>query len=258
MSDVISVSQEGKIAFLTMQGDARNSIDAPFLASFRQALVRVQESDARVLLIRSGREGFFSNGFDPDVFLGASREQMRGSFHALLLLGAELFFFPLPTISLIGGHAAGGGAFIATYADFRIMSQKKARIGFTEANLAMTVPSSALEILSRKIGYHNVLKTVLTGAMYKAEECLGYSLVDEIYEDEETATKKAESLAKRIAALPLISLRSLKKNASAWIPREHLDRLMLADLDEVEHMLVQPECQGAFAALKAGKRPRFD
>lgn len=258
MSGSVLVTYEGRIAVATMQGDERNSIDGRFLASFRQALHEVQASEARVLMIRSGREGFFSNGFDPDVFLGASKEQIRENFHALLQLGAELFFFPLPTVSLIAGHAAGGGAFIATYADFRIMSQKRSRIGFTEANLAMTVPSSALEILSRKIGYENVLKTVLTGAMYKAEECLAYHLVDEIYEDEETATRKAESLVKRIAALPAVSLRSLKKNAAAWIPRDHLEQLMLADLDEVEGLLVRPECQAAFAALKAGKRPSFD
>jgi enoyl-CoA hydratase/carnithine racemase len=138
------------------------------------------------------------------------------------------------------------------------MSMKKARIGFTEVNLAMTVPSSGLEILSRKIGYQNVLQTVLTGNLFKAEECLRYNIVDEICEDDETTVKKAEAMAKKIAGLPRTSLLSLKKNAAHWIPRDHFDRLIEEDLDEVEKLMVLPDCQNAFAALKAGKRPKFD
>jgi enoyl-CoA hydratase/carnithine racemase len=258
MSDPVRLQYDGRIANLIMDGDERNTIDDRFLDRFRSALQEVEKSEARVMIIRSAKEGYFSNGFNPDVFLGAPPEKIRASFKALLVMGAEQFFFPLPTISIVTGYAAGGGAFIAAYSDFRFMSMKKARIGFTEVNLAMTVPSSALEILSRKIGYQNVIQTVLTGNLFKAEDCLRYNLVDEIYEDDETTVKKAESLAKKIAGLPVSSLRSLKKNASTWIPRDHLEALMEKDLDEVEKLMVLPDCQNAFAALKSGRRPKFD
>lgn len=258
MSHPIQLSYEGPIAHLTMAGDEQNSIDDAFLDGFREALRQVGESASRVLLIRSAREGFFSNGFHPDVFLGAPKERIRASFHSLLRLGAEQFLFPIPTISLITGHAAGGGAFIAVYSDFRLMSMKKARMGFTEANLAMTVPSVALEILSRKIGYQNVLQSVLQGSMFKAADCLRLGLVDEIFDNDVITIKKAESLARRIAALPAVSTRSLKKNARAWIPADHLERQMEADLDEIEELMLRPECQEAFAALKSGRRPKFD
>lgn len=258
MSDPIRLQYDGRIANLIMDGDDKNTIDDRFLESFRNAMAEVEASDARVMVIRSAKPGYFSNGFNPDVFLGAPPEKIRKSFKALLVLGADQFFFPLPTISIITGYAAGGGAFIATYGDFRFMSVKKARIGFTEVNLAMTVPASALEILSRKIGYQNVVQTVLTGNLYKADECLRYNMVDEVCEDDETTVKKAEALARKIAALPRASLLSLKKNAAHWIPRDHLDKLMEEDLDEVEELMVQPDCQNAFAALKAGKRPKFD
>jgi enoyl-CoA hydratase/carnithine racemase len=258
MSDPIRLQYDGRIANLIMDGDDKNTIDDRFLASFRNAMNEVEKSEARVMVIRSAKEGFFSNGFNPDVFLGAPKDKIRASFKALLVMGADQFFFPLPTISLITGYAAGGGAFIAAYSDFRFMSMKKARIGFTEVNLAMTVPSSGLEILSRKIGYQNVLQTVLTGNLFKAEECLRYNIVDEICEDDETTVKKAEAMAKKIAGLPRTSLLSLKKNAAHWIPRDHFDRLIEQDLDEVEKLMVLPDCQNAFAALKAGKRPKFD
>ena len=258
MSNPVRVEYDARVANLIMDGDSKNTIDDAFLQSFQNSLDEIEKSDARVVLIRSTKDGFFSNGFNPDVFLGAPKDKIRASFKGLLVMGSNQFFFPLPTISLVTGYAAGGGAFIAAYSDYRFMSMKKARIGFTEVNLAMTVPASGLEILSRKIGYQNVIQTVLTGALYKAEECLRYNIVDEIYEDDETTIKKAEALAKKLSGLPLASLKSLKKNAQHWIPKDHFDALMEKDLDEVEKLMVLPECQNAFAALKAGKRPKFD
>ncbi|MFN3246707.1 MAG: enoyl-CoA hydratase/isomerase family protein, partial [Leptonema sp. (in: bacteria)] len=131
---------EDKIATIIMDSDKENTIDGEFIEDFRIALKEIQNTNAKVVVIESAKEDFFCNGFHPNVFLGASGEQIKKNMRDLLILGAEHFFYPLPTISVITGYAAGGGAFIASYNDFRFMSKKKSRIGFTEVNLAMTVP----------------------------------------------------------------------------------------------------------------------
>ncbi len=255
--DYVYYRLENKIATIVMDSDEQNTIDGKFISNFRNVLNEILKTDAKVVVIESSREDFFCNGFHPNVFLGASGNEIKNNMKDLLILGYEHFFYPLPTISVITGYAAGGGAFIATYNDFRFMSKKKSRIGFTEVNLAMTIPSIALEILSIKIGYQNLVQSVLIGKLFKAEECLKFNLVDEIFETHEETKHAAYKLAKQISSLPIQSLKSLKKGCQRWIPRDHFERQMELDLKEIEELMLQPDCIEAFTALKEKRRPKF-
>ncbi len=248
---------ENKVATIIMDSDKENTIDGEFIEDFRLALKEILNTNAKVVVIESAKEEFFCNGFHPNVFLGASGDQIKKNMKDLLILGAEHFFYPIPTISVVTGYAAGGGAFIASYNDFRFMSKKKSRIGFTEVNLAMTVPSTALEILAIKIGYQNLIQVVMLGKMLKAEECLKFNLVDEIFETHEETRNAAYKLAKQIANLPIQSLKSLKKGSQRWINREHFEVQMEKDLKEVEELMLHPDCMEAFSALKEKRRPKF-
>lgn len=248
---------ENKIATIIMDSDEENTIDGEFIADFRTVLKEILNTDAKVVVIESARDDFFCNGFHPNVFLGASGDKIKQNMKDLLILGSEHFFYPLPTISVITGYAAGGGAFIATYNDFRFMSKKKSRIGFTEVHLAMTVPSVALEILSIKIGYQNVIQSVLLGKLLKAEECLKFNLVDEIFDTHEETRTAAYKLAKQIASLPIQSLKSLKRGSQRWINTEHFEAQMEKDLKEIEELMLHPDCMEAFSALKEKRRPKF-
>ncbi len=248
---------EDKIAIITMDSDEQNTIDGEFISDFRMCLQEIPKTDAKVVIIESAREDYFCNGFNPNIFLGASGEEIKKKMRDLMILGYEHFLFPLPTISAITGYAAGGGAFIATYNDFRFMSKKKTRIGFTEVNLAMTIPSIALEILNAKIGYQNMIQTVLLGRLFKAEECLKYNLVDEIFETHEETKNAAYKLAKQISALPIQSLKSLKKGAIRWFKIDHFLEQIEKDLQEVEQLMLHPDCMEALSALKEKRRPRF-
>lgn len=242
------------IASVILDSDEQNSIDLQFIEDFRSTLQEILKTDAKVVVFESAKEDYFCNGFHPNVFLEATGEEIKNAMLQLLLLGKEQFFYPLPTISIISGYAAGGGAFIAVYNDFRFMSKKKSRIGFTEVHLAMTVPSIALEMLSYKIGLHNTLKTVITGRMFKAEECIQLNLVDEIFETLEETKKVTYRLAKQISELPVQSLQSLKQGALRWIPKDHFDQQVQKDLQEVEELMLKPECKFAFQQLKERKR----
>ncbi|MFN3605254.1 MAG: enoyl-CoA hydratase/isomerase family protein [Leptonema sp. (in: bacteria)] len=254
MNQKIQYSFSKGIATLVIDSDTQNTIDLQFIEEFRFALKEILKTEAKVLIVESAKEDFFCNGFNPDVFLEATEEQIKNAMRQLLLLGNEQFFYPLPTISVISGYAAGGGAFIAIYNDFRFMSKNKSRIGFTEVHLSMTIPSLALEILSYKIGLQNTLKAVITGRMFKAEECLKYNLVDEVFENFEDTKKAAYRLAKQISELPLSSLKSLKQGTLRWIPREHFATQIEKDLEEIGELMSKPECKKAFSLLKQKKR----
>lgn len=257
MNKKVRFRLEDKIAIITMDSDEQNTIDGEFISDFRTCLHEIPKTNAKVVIIESAREDYFCNGFNPNVFLGASGEEIKKNMRDLMILGYEHFLFPLPTISIITGYAAGGGAFIASYNDFRFMSKKKSRIGFTEVNLAMTIPSVALEILTIKIGYQNVIQCVITGKFLKAEECLRYNLVDEIFETHEETKNAAYKLAKQISALPVQSLKSLKKGSIRWFNTNHFEEQIEKDLKEVEELMLHPDCMEAFTALKEKRRPKF-
>lgn len=241
---------ENQIATITMDSDEKNSIDGEFISDFRSCLQEIPKTNAKVVIIESAREDFFCNGFNPNVFLGCSGEEIKRIMKDFMILGYEHFLFPLPTISVITGYAAGGGAFIATYNDFRYMSKKKTRIGFTEVHLAMTIPSLALEFLNIKIGFQNVIQTILTGKLLKAEECLKYHLVDEIFETHEETRNAAYKLAKQISTLPLQSLKSLKQGSLRWFKLDHFQEQMEKDLKEAEELMLHPDCINALQNLK--------
>ncbi len=254
MKKKVYYSLSNKIASVIIDSDEQNTIDLQFIEDFRSSIREILTTEAKVVIFESAKEEFFCNGFHPDIFLEASGEEIKNAMYQLLLLGKEQFFYPLPTISIISGYAAGGGAFMAVYNDFRFMSKKKSRIGFTEVHLAMTVPSIALEMLSYKIGLHNTLKTVITGKMFKAEECLQLNLIDEAFESYEETKKSAYRLANQISQLPIQSLQSLKKGALRWIPKDHFEEQIQKDLHEVEELMLKPECKLAFQQLKDKKR----
>lgn len=256
MANYISLEIQDRIARMTLQSDEKNTITHPFLDQFKEHMQTVLKSEARCVLLDSHSNKFFSNGFHPDVFLDQPAEAKTGIMEKLVRLGVEQFTFDLPMISCITGYAAGGGAFIAAFCDFRIMSRQKSRLGFTEVELAMTIPSTALEILNHRIGLQNSLQTILTGKMMGAEECFRYGLVDEVADTDEEARKKADALAARLASLPRESLISLKRGALRSISTEHMQDQIVEDMKEVARLMMTPACEAAFAALKAGKRPK--
>ncbi|MCS7205791.1 MAG: enoyl-CoA hydratase/isomerase family protein [Leptospiraceae bacterium] len=250
----IHLKIENSIAVITLDSDRENSIDEIFIQEFQEAFQNIKQSDAKVVLIESAKTDFFCNGLNPDIFLYGSKESIRNIMKSLAILGWEHFFFPLPTISLISGYAAGGGAFLATFSDFRFMNKTKSRIGFTEIYLSMTIPSIALELLAIKIGYQNVVQTTIQGKLFKAEDCLKYQLVDEVFETYEETKKNAYKFAEQLSKFSLHSLVSIKKGYQRWISKEHLEIQLEKDLKEIEDILASEKTQEAFATLKEKRK----
>ena len=255
--ELIALDIVDRVATLTLQSDDKNTITHPFLDQLKSHMDSALHSDARCLLIQSSNPKFFSNGFHPDVFLDQPAEEKSGIMRKLVKLGMEQFLFPLPTVCAVSGYAAGGGAFIAAYCDFRFMSAQKARIGFTEVQLAMTIPSAALELLNHRLGLQNTLKCILPGDMLGSEDCLRLGLVDEICADAESTRSRAADQARKLAALPRESLISLKKGALSHLDTSHFGARIEEDMKEIERLMATPDCESAFAALKEGRRPRY-
>ncbi len=128
MTDGVSYELEGGIATITMDDGKVNVFSIPLLRSLHAALDEAERDGAVVVL--TGREGYFSAGFDLKVLSG-SRDQIL----EILTLGAtaaeRVLSFPTPVVVACTGHAFPAGAFLLLAADLRIGTEGPFRIGHT-------------------------------------------------------------------------------------------------------------------------------
>lgn len=83
MSELASYELDGRIATITMDDGKVNVLSIPMLQALHAAFDRAEEDNAVVLL--TGREGYFSAGFDLKVFTEHPEQIVE-----MLTLGATL------------------------------------------------------------------------------------------------------------------------------------------------------------------------
>ena len=132
MSEPVSYHLEDGIAALGMDDGKVNAMSIAMLESLHAAFDRAEADRAVVLL--SGREGIFSDGFDLKVF-----PQGPGPTVKMLRLGATLaeriLSFPFPVVTACPGHAYPAGAFLtgdqgSMEREWRDCLQREHGIGF--------------------------------------------------------------------------------------------------------------------------------
>lgn len=88
----------------------------------------------------------------------------------------------LTTISLVQGHALGGG-FEAAISGNVLIAEQSARFGFPEIRFNLFPGMGAYSILSRKIGGAKAEQIILSGKIYTADELHQMGIIDMVVED---------------------------------------------------------------------------
>src|ERR1022692_3605639 len=117
MSGLATYELDGRIATITMDDGKVNAFSIPMLRAVHAAFDRAERERAVVVL--TGRENYFSAGFDLNVFAGGGDDVLE-----MLTLGATLaervLSFATPVVTACSGHAIAAGAFLPLSADARI------------------------------------------------------------------------------------------------------------------------------------------
>lgn len=98
---------------------------------------------------------------------------------------------PLVTLCLLTGPSLGGGAEIATYCDYILVSDN-VRCGFVHGKMGITTAWGGATQLVRRIGKHKALDLVLTCKVMNAGECVEVGFANDVVESKaalEQATK---------------------------------------------------------------------
>jgi enoyl-CoA hydratase len=197
MSELTTYELDGRVARITMDDGKVNALSIPMLRSLHGALDRAERDRAVVML--SGREGYFSAGFDLKVFTGEPEQVIE-----MLTLGATLaervLGFPTPVLVVSTGHAVAAGAFLLLAADMRIGADGPFQIGLNEVKIGLTVPWFAIELARQSLHPAHFTRALGNAKMYSPAEAVSAGLLDRVLAAGELQATSLEA-ARRLAEL---------------------------------------------------------
>jgi enoyl-CoA hydratase/carnithine racemase len=197
----------GAVAAITLDNPPANSYDLEFMQEFAQAVDGAIASEARVVVVRSASEKFFSAGADIKRFLegdvDANLQMIRTSRAAFARIAAA----PQVFIAHIAGHALGGGLEIALGCDLRVAIAGGYKLGTPEVSLGLLPGNGGTQRLTRMVGMSRAMDLLLTGKTFSVEQAHEWGLIAEVFEDD----AQARAYAERFAGGPALALRNIKR-----------------------------------------------
>ena len=246
------------IARLTLNRPERlNSFNGQMHAEVRDALGRVAEDGARVLVLTGAGRGFCAGQDlgDRQVAPGGERvdlgESIERNYKPLVLALRSL---PVPTIAAVNGVAAGAGASLALACDL-VIAAKSASFIQSFGKLGLVPDSGATWFLPRLVGTARALGLALLGERLPAADAAAWGLIWRCVDDGEFAAT-VDALAGQLAAAPtrgLVRTREAMQAGSMHTLAEQLDLER-----DIQRELGYTDDYAEGVAAFAGKRaPRF-
>ncbi len=204
----LRVERDGDVLRITLaRPEVRNAFDAGLIAALSEAFVDVGTARAVVLA-----------GDGPSFCAGADVEWMRASADldydanvadatALRRMLEAIDTCPTPVVTLVHGHALGGGVGLVACSDL-VVAHERAVFAFSEVKLGI-IPSVVSPFVLRKISESAARRYFVTGERFDAPTALRLGLVhevtadldgalDQVIEELRTAGPRASRAAKRL------------------------------------------------------------
>jgi 2-(1,2-epoxy-1,2-dihydrophenyl)acetyl-CoA isomerase len=219
-SGVVKTSRQGRIGTITLSYPLKgNALVPPMYRMLERAILEMAEDDDIWVVIITGEGKNFSSGgyVGPDGFyagLDAGKTQraepMRRTFVELFLAAQRLLFeFEKPTIAYVNGPVMGEANDIALAADIRT-GHAESDFWFSFGYSGNTAYTGCAWALPRIVGLARAKQLLLTASRITGKEAYELGLLSYLYEKSDGMLKTME-LAERIASLPPVSLRLIKK-----------------------------------------------
>jgi enoyl-CoA hydratase/carnithine racemase len=205
MSDVVAYEQADGIATVRIDDGKVNALGLGVLDALHGAFDRAEDEGAAVLL--TGRDGYFSAGFDLKVFATGGRDLVR-----MLELGATLMHrilaFRRPVVIAASGHAMAAGAFLLLAADVRVGAAGGYRIGLNETQIGLTLPWPVIEVARFRIDPSRRDEAVVAATVYDPDGAVAVGYLDRVVD----AGALADEATRTAAALAALDARAYADN----------------------------------------------
>lgn len=187
------------MAVITLNDGKGNALHNDRFRELNILLDKVDASEARCLVFRSGKRGLFSGGLDLKVIPKYSAAQKRAFLHLFPTTMERIYKFRKPTICLLNGHAIAGGCIMALacdriYAAAPAERQGKYIIRMNEVLLNMNLPQWVLPIIASHVPYHKHIDFLGYGEPISFTEALSLGVIKRMFESEADMLQHVTSL----------------------------------------------------------------
>ena len=192
-----------------MQSPPVNAWTDPFVEAMEQALGRLEDSAARVVVVvGSGRH--FSAGGDFHRFQQITDEATAREFvERVQGLMDRVAALPMPVIAAVNGTALGGGCELALACDIRVAGAR-AKLGQPEVRWGILAGAGGTQRLSRLVGPRMSKLLQFTAQPVDAAEALRIGLVEAVSDGDDPLPLALE-IAEQIAVNSPRATRSVKQ-----------------------------------------------
>ena len=217
MADFLLFDVVNNIATLTMNRPEKlNAFTSEMLWGLVAALDECDaRKDVRAVILTGAGRGFCSGGDidgmgkDADGRPHVTKTRIWEEIQAFPKRAAR---FDKPLIAAVNGAAIGGGMDLALACDIR-MASESARFAETYAKIGLLPGGGGGYFLPRLVGKARALELLWTADFIDAATALEIGLVNHVFPDGELLGE-AIKLAARIAAMPPLSIRLIKRTVN--------------------------------------------
>lgn len=216
MPDLLQSIEEG-VAVLTLNRPERlNALSPEMLAALHDALQRCAGDDAVGCVVLTGAgNGFCAGGDVKSMASRATRsfEQRADGIRRMHEIPQLMRSMPKVIIGMVNGAAVGAGLGVALACDLRIAA-RSARFGTGFGKVGLSGDFGGSWLLTRLVGTARARELYFLGDIIDADQADRIGLVNRVVDDAALQTETM-AMARRIAAMPRITLGYMKRNLHA-------------------------------------------
>lgn len=213
MDAVLRYEIEDNIGTITLNRPEKlNAFTKEMIAQWHTALLDARANDnVRVIVLTGAGRGFCSGG-DVSTMMSSAEMcplEVKQYLQPIQDIPRCLRTIDKPVIAAINGVASGAGVDMALMCDIRFAATS-AKLGMTYSRVGLLPGPGGAYFLPRLVGSAKALEMFWSSELVGAQEALSIGLVNRVYADEELLAKTYE-FARRVAGLPPLSIRLLKR-----------------------------------------------
>ena len=223
---LLQCAREGAVLVVKFYNPPTNLMNAPMVAELSDLLTKVEADEVtRVLVFTGGVPNFFIQHYDVGELDSTAAAIDKGAtvsssteLHATHQAYLQIEELSKPVIAAINGQAHGGGFELALACDFRILTNPGS-VGLPEANVGIIPGAGGTVRLPRLIGAARAKELMMQGIVADAETAERYGMVMKAVPPDQLMPE-AMKLAARLASLPPLSMKNIKKvvNTTPTLP----------------------------------------